>query len=374
MPMMNMSQSELPSKSYTGSRYFREFVSKIRKDPDAGKYEHLEDYPHDILTDSELGLRLYHAGINPYDQDHFRHQIYIVVTDSPQGKASKTCPANTVVAASLTLQWTKRGDLCNALLLSIKGFGQCTFAWCGDSPNQSKCGWCGHGQRTLLWRSNQWKWLPYRRGRTLRQGERHCCRWNKLARRYECCRCKDPDNALMGPLDREDAASMPQSVLPATIEGHKLYMSNAQVALVGGSPEIQNSVVAGNGVPQPTVNNFHFYGNIYQAAAGGSSDVLMSGPSSYVFSTMPLTIGTLPRAMIDFTGSVTPSISHSGLERGHIVGEVNEEQSTSGSGPSKIRNYTRPMVEDDVNDGAISSSELAERFSRLDVNVSKTST
>lgn len=124
--------------------------------------------------------------INPYDQDHFRHQIYIVVADSPQGKASKICPINTAVAASLTLQWTKRGDLCNALLLSIKGFGQCTFAWCGESPNQSKCGWCGHGQRTLLWRSNQWKWLPYRRGRALRQGERHCCRWNKLARRYEC--------------------------------------------------------------------------------------------------------------------------------------------------------------------------------------------
>ncbi|KAH9437337.1 hypothetical protein MCOR02_000993 [Pyricularia oryzae] len=355
---MNVSQSESPSKSYSGSRYFREFVSKIRKDPDAGKYEHLEDYPHDILSDDELGLRLYHAGINPYDQDHFRHQIYIVVADSPQGKASKICRINTVVAASLTLQWTKRGDLCNALLLSIKGFGQCTFAWCGESPNQSKCGWCGHGQRTLLWRSNQWKWLPYRRGRALRQGERHCCRWNKLARRYECCRCKDPDNALMGPLDREDAASMPQSVLPATIEGHKLYMSN--------------SVAVGNGAAQPTVNNFHFYGNIYQAATGGSSDGPMIGPSSYVFSAMPLAITSLPRAMIDFTSSVTSSMPQTGLEPGRVVGEVNDEQGGSGSGPSKIRNYTRPMVEEDVDDGGISKSGLAEKFFRVDVNKAST--
>ncbi|TLS22430.1 uncharacterized protein PpBr36_09994 [Pyricularia pennisetigena] len=365
MPVMNMLQSEQPSKSYTGSRYFREFVSKIRKDPDAGKYEHLEDYPHDILTDTELGLRLYHAGINPYDQDHFRHQIYIVVIDSPQGKVSKICPENTVVATSLTLQWTKRGDLCNALLLSIKGFGQCTFAWCGDSPSQSKCGWCGHSQKTLLWRANQWKWLPYRRGRALRQGERHCCRWNKLARRYECCRCKDPDNALMGPLDREDSASMPQSVLPATIEGHKLYMSNAQVALLRGSHNLQNS--GNSAVAQPTINNFHFYGNIYQAAAGGSADGPMSGPSSYVFSAMPLTIATLPRTMIDFTSSVASSMPRAGVEHGHIVGEVNDDQGTSGSGPSKTRNYTKPMVEDDIDDGEISNAGLAKRFSRLDV-------
>ncbi|TLD18558.1 hypothetical protein PspLS_10219 [Pyricularia sp. CBS 133598] len=369
--MMNVSQSESPSKSYTGSRYFREFVSKIRKDPDAGKYEHLEDYPHDILTDTELGLRLYHAGINPHDQDHFRHQIYIVVTDSPQGKATKICPASTVVAASLTLQWSKRGDLCNALLLSIKAFGQCTLAWCGDSPNQSKCGWCGHGQRTLLWRANQWRWLPYRRGRALRQGERHCCRWNKLARRYECCRCKDPDNALMGPLDREDAASMPQAVLPATIEGHKLYMTNVQGALVRANADIQNSV-GGNAVAQPTVNNFYFYGNIHQSAAGGSSDGPMSGPSSYVFSAMPFAVATLPRAMIDFTSSVASSMPQTRLECGHIVGEVNDEQGVLGSGSSKIRNYTRPMVEDDVDDGGTSNGGLAERFSRLDVSKAST--
>lgn len=172
------------------------------------------------------------------------------------------------------------------------------------------------------------------------------------------CRCKDPDNALMGPLDREDAASMPQSVLPATIEGHKLYMSN--------------SVAVGNGAAQPTVNNFHFYGNIYQAATGGSSDGPMIGPSSYVFSAMPLAITSLPRAMIDFTSSVTSSMPQTGLEPGRVVGEVNDEQGGSGSGPSKIRNYTRPMVEEDVDDGGITKNGLAEKFFRVDVNKAST--
>lgn len=75
---MNVSQSESPSKSYSGSRYFREFVSKIRKDPDAGKYEHLEDYPHDILSDDELGLRLYHAGVSPFFRSYRARGLALV--------------------------------------------------------------------------------------------------------------------------------------------------------------------------------------------------------------------------------------------------------------------------------------------------------
>lgn len=362
-----MPQTESPSKAYAGSRYFREFVTKIRKDPDAGRYEHLEDYPYDILVDQKLGLRLYHAGINPYDHDHFRHQIYIVTMDSPEGKTNRLFPAETVVATCLTLQWTKRGDLCNALLLSIKAFGQCTFAWCGDSPSSSKCGWCGHNQRTLLWRGDKWKWSTYRRGRALQQGERHCCRWNNLIRRYECCRCKDPANALMSPLDREDAATMPQSVLPATLEGHRLYMNNRQTTLVRADPVAPTTAVTNNGAGQPTVNNIHIYGNIYHTAATGSG-----GPTSiipgYLLLAAPLSIECVPRAMIGFTSGTAPSVQPlGGVEGGRIVEEMDDEPGASRSCARKPRKYAKPMVEDDVDDNGKGTDGLATMLSRLDM-------
>jgi hypothetical protein len=67
----------------------------------------------------------------------------------------------------------------------------------------------------------------------------------------------------MSPLDREAAAELPQSVLPATPEGYR--MLNAHSALISalpGSPPSQPAQPR-EGTSPPTINNIHlnFYGN-----------------------------------------------------------------------------------------------------------------
>ena len=354
---MESLQPQMPEKSYAGSRYYREFISRIRRDEDAGRYEHLEDYPYDILVDDDLGIRLYHAGINPYDQEHFRHQIYLVIT--PNGKASKIGPADSVVASALTLQWTRRGDLCNALLLSIKSFGQCTFAYSGDT-SRNKCGWCGHNMRTLLWRNNAWKWVLYRPGRRLVEGERHCCGLNVTMKKYQCCKCRDPDNALMSPLDRETAAELPQSVLPVHPEGYKTL--NAQAVLVptppNASPKQPSRFEASPPASPPPVNhiNLNFYGNnhVYPGPPAGPGG-LSSSPPTFSFDLSRLNgMDRRTRNLIDFgnalsSGTAVATDQHAAASR---VEELDDSSSPSSPRSPRPRKYASPRVEDDIADSA----------------------
>ncbi|KAL8407399.1 hypothetical protein RB594_006293 [Gaeumannomyces avenae] len=351
---MEFIHPRLPEKSYAGSRYYREFISRIRRDEDAGRYEHLEDYPYDILVDDDLGIRLYHAGINPYDQEHFRHQIYLVVT--PNGKVSKICPADSVVASALTLQWTRRGDLCNALLLSIKSFGQCTFAYSGDM-SRNKCGWCGHNMRTLLWRNNAWKWVAYRPGRRLEEGERHCCSLNVTMKKYQCCKCRDPDNALMSPLDRETAAELPQSVLPVHPEGYKRLntpVANANLFSTppNASPKQPSRFEASS---PPPVNNIHlnFYGNnhVYQSPPAGSGCLSSSAPVWSLSMSQLDDIDRRTTNLIDFS-ALTSAMAAGDPPTVSRVQELSDSSGPSSPKSPKPRKYASPRVEDDITEAA----------------------
>lgn len=185
----------------------------------------------------------------------------------------------------------------------------------------------------------------------------------------------------MSPLDREAAAELPQSVLPATPEAYKMY-NNQSAAVVSAMPVTSQqttaaaaaaaaAAVAGAGAGAdkanvPTVNNInlHFYGNNHIYPGSPTS------PAGWNFTNMsPLEMESRTRHLLDFVGAMSStSPTTDPLGGAARVEEIDDNLGRTSPPPiGKPRKYARPRVDDDIADPT-DASGTAHPMSRLALN------
>ncbi|KAH7407279.1 hypothetical protein BKA64DRAFT_721120 [Cadophora sp. MPI-SDFR-AT-0126] len=181
-----------------GSRYYNQFIKSIKGNHNLEL--DLEEYPEDLYVDKKLGLRLYHGELNQYDNVHYRHQVYIIV--SSHGKAAKVKLANSIVASVLATQRTSKAELCSALETSVRKEGKRVVAG-REQQSKARCADCGH--------DTYWDWDWYKTGFIFKDIHWYvrsvCCPEDESTPGNRiCCKC----SGAVAAIDSKEAADSPE--------------------------------------------------------------------------------------------------------------------------------------------------------------------